>query len=124
MPLTSSSPRTAGTPNRRYAGSVLTPGPRRRVGRTLAGVKTAVAGATALVVSDGEDHTRRRRLVQPAFSIRRINGYTDVILEEIDRTLEAWAPGDRIDLHAELRKTVRRIAIRTLFGDRLGDRAE
>src|SRR5438552_17782793 len=34
-----------------------------------------VDGDTALVVSDGEDHTRRRRLVQPAFSIRRINGY-------------------------------------------------
>ena len=83
-----------------------------------------VDGDTALVVSDGDDHARRRRLVQPAFSIRRINGYTDVILEEIDRTLETWTPEDRIDLHADLRKTVRRIAIRTLFGDRLGHRAE
>src|SRR5207245_10417588 len=60
-----------------------------------------VDGDTALAVSDGDDHARRRRLVQPAFSIRRINGYTDVILEEIDRTLRTWAPGDRIDVYAE-----------------------
>src|SRR5947208_16371431 len=32
-----------------------------------------VDGETALVVSDGDDHERRRRIVQPAFNIRRID---------------------------------------------------
>ncbi|MBI1845283.1 MAG: hypothetical protein HYR89_11850 [Actinobacteria bacterium] len=37
--------------------------------------------------------------------------------EEIDRTLRRWSPGDHIDLHTEMKRTVRRIAIRSLFGD-------
>ena len=35
----------------------------------------AVDGPTALVVSDGDDHRRRRRLVQPAFSIKRVDAH-------------------------------------------------
>lgn len=83
-----------------------------------------VDGETALVVSDGDDHQRRRRLVQPAFGLRRVHGYTSVIAEEADRMIDQWMPGAAIDLHAELRRTVRRISIRTLFGDRLGARAD
>ncbi len=83
-----------------------------------------VDGDTALVVSDGADHARRRRLVQPAFALRRIHGYAPIVIEEVHRTLDTWTPGDRIDLYAELRRAVRRIAIRSLFGDRLGDRAD
>jgi hypothetical protein len=83
-----------------------------------------VDGDTALVVSDGADHARRRRLVQPAFTQRRIQGYAPTILEEIDHTIAEWKPGAAIDLHAELKRTVRRIAIRTLFGDRLSERAD
>lgn len=83
-----------------------------------------VDGDTALVVSDGDDHVRRRRLVQPAFALRRIRTYDRVIREEADRMLGRWHPGDRVDLHAEVKSAVRRIAIRTLFGDQLGVRAE
>lgn len=82
-----------------------------------------VDGDTALVVSDGEDHARRRRLVQPAFSIRRIHGYSPLIVEEVARLTEAWHPGDQVDLYQQVRAAVRRIAIRTLFGDELGSRA-
>lgn len=83
-----------------------------------------VNGETALVVSDGDDHARRRRLVQPAFALRRIRTYDRIIREEADRMLDRWHPGDRVDVHAEVKSTIRRIAIRTLFGDRLGVRAE
>ena len=82
-----------------------------------------VDGDTALVVSDGEDHRRRRRLVQPAFSRKRIEGYLPIAVEEVVAAVERWRPGDAIDVHAELRACVRRIVIRSLFGDRLRDRA-
>src|SRR6266404_3966065 len=52
-----------------------------------------VDGETALVVSDGEVHKRRRRLVQPAFHTKRINSYLDLMVEEVDRSLDAWTPG-------------------------------
>ncbi|CAN5818228.1 cytochrome P450 [soil metagenome] len=83
-----------------------------------------VDGDTALVVSDGDDHRRRRRLVQPAFSTRRIQGHLDVMVAEADRELDRWQPGEVVDAFSSLRRAIRRIAVRTLFGDSLGERAD
>jgi cytochrome P450 len=82
-----------------------------------------VDGDTALVVTDGEEHRRRRRLVQPAFATSRINSYLDVMVDEADRALDTWVPGRRLDAYAELQQAILRIAVRTLFGDTLGERA-
>src|SRR3954452_2773956 len=83
-----------------------------------------VDGDTALVVSDGDTHKRRRRLVQPAFHTKRINGYIDLMVEEVDRTLEQWTPGRKLLAYDELRKSVRRVVVRALFGDDLRGRAD
>lgn len=83
-----------------------------------------VDGETALVVSDGDDHRRRRRLVQPAFSRKRIEGYVPLVVDEVAAAVDRWRPGDVVDVHAELRACVRRIVIRALFGDRLKARAD
>ena len=83
-----------------------------------------VDGDTALVVTDGPEHDRRRRLVQPAFSTKAINAYVEVMVDEANRTIDGWRPGDELDLYEEWRRCIRRIAIRTLFGDTLRDRAE
>ena len=83
-----------------------------------------VNGSSALVLSDGEDHKRRRRLVQPAFSLKRIDAHLGLIVEEIDLALDRWTLGRGLRAHPELRATVRRIVLRSLFGDQLGDRAD
>lgn len=83
-----------------------------------------VDGPTALVLSDGDLHRRRRRLVQPAFAVRRVDAHLDLIVAEIDRTLGAWRPGRHLDAHADLRATVRRIVVRALFGRQMGERAD
>jgi cytochrome P450 len=82
----------------------------------------AVDGETALVVSDGEDHARRRRIVQPAFHRRRIGGYLDVMVEEADRVVDGWADGGTVDAYAEFRLAIRRITLRCLFGAALVER--
>jgi cytochrome P450 len=83
-----------------------------------------VDGDTALVVSDGPDHARRRKLVQPAFGLRRIEGYLPVIADESKKCAARIRARPELDIHEEMKSTVRRIAIRTLFGDALGARAE
>ena len=83
-----------------------------------------VDGDTALVVSDGPEHKRRRRLVQPAFHTKRINSYVGLMVEETDRALDAWTPGRELDAYVELRRVVRRIVVRALFGDALRARAD
>ena len=84
----------------------------------------AVDGPTALVVSDGEDHRRRRRLVQPAF---RSSGSTPTSAWSSTRSTArsaTWQPGANIDASASLRDAVRRIVVRALFGEELGSEAD
>ncbi|WP_305788033.1 cytochrome P450 [Symbioplanes lichenis] len=78
-----------------------------------------VVGSCAMVVSDGEDHRRRRALVRPAFARKRIEGYVPTMVDEIDRMISGWPAGGTVDAFPEIRSCIRRIAIRSLFGDRL-----
>ena len=34
-------------------------------------------GPTSMLVSDGDDHARRRSLVQPAFALRKLQAWRD-----------------------------------------------
>jgi cytochrome P450 len=83
-----------------------------------------VDGETALVVTDGEDHKRRRKLVQPAFHTRRINGYLDLMTAEVDRTIDGWHQDATVDAYEELRASIRRVVVRALFGERLRGQAD
>jgi cytochrome P450 len=83
-----------------------------------------VDGPTALLLSDGDDHRRRRRLVQPAFGIKRVDAHLSMILTQLDQTLDGWRPGARLDAAADLRTAIRRIVVRALFGERLGAAAD
>jgi len=103
---------------------VLSDAPERFRWREAMASLVPVDGETALVVSDGDDHRRRRRLVQPAFGTRRIQGYLPLMVEEIDREIDTWLPGTELDAFVALRRAVRRVAVRSLFGDSLRDRAD
>ena len=84
----------------------------------------AVDGETAIVVSDGADHTRRRAVVQPAFGRRKLDDTIDLIRGEAADTFATWTPGSHHDAYAEMRTCVRRIVVRALFGDDLGAQAD
>lgn len=81
-------------------------------------------GETALVLTDGDEHRRRRRLVQPAFGIKRVDAHLGLAVSEVDRTLDTWTAGRHVDAFDELRTTVRRIVVRALFGEHLGELAD
>lgn len=78
-----------------------------------------VDGETALIVSDGSDHQRRRRLVTPAFTRRQIELYADTMRANIAAAIDGWRPGQVVDLHLQLRRVIRRSTIEVLFGPRL-----
>ncbi len=84
---------------------------------------SVVVGDTALVVTDGDQHHRRRRLVQPAFGTRAIRASVDLMVDEVDRELDSWEVDSKLDAYAAMRRTIRHIAIRALFGDSLGRRS-
>jgi hypothetical protein len=87
-------------------------------------VLVPVDGPTSLIVSDGEDHQRRRRLVQPALAHRQIASYVPVMRANAEATLDAWRPGDTVDVYQEFRRAIRRSTIHALFGEKLAQDAE
>lgn len=81
-----------------------------------------IDGDTALVLSDGSDHERRRRVVLPAFHRRRISSYLAVMADEAGAVVDRWSSGIEVDAHHDLRLAIRRIVLRCLFGDALAAR--
>lgn len=87
-----------------------------------------VVGATSIIVSDGDDHRRRRAPVQTAFARRRLNGWIPMIIERTDAAIDrlvADLDGDtkQFDMYRVGRSLVLEIAVRSLFGERLAARS-
>ncbi|WP_078859736.1 cytochrome P450 [Streptomyces rubellomurinus] len=82
-----------------------------------------IAGETALVVTDGEPHDRRKRKAQPSFHRAGVAESTRMILAALDRAVDGWRPGQRLDIHGELREALRGAMLRMFCGDRLAAQA-
>ncbi len=83
-------------------------------------------GSGSMIVSDGDDHRRRRGAVQPGFARRRLDGWAPMIVAEADRTIDESilsVPGV-IDLFPIGRRLVLRVVINALFGTGFDARAE
>jgi cytochrome P450 len=78
-----------------------------------------VDGPTALIVSDGDDHRRRRSVVAPGLRHRQVQDYVATMVSTIDAVIESWRPGQRLDVYQECRSAVRRSTAESLFGPRI-----
>jgi cytochrome P450 len=74
-----------------------------------------------LVTSDGDFWLRQRRLVQPAFSLKRFDGYAKTVVDCAQQTVDSWSPGSQIDVLREMRGLALAIVARTLFGAEVSD---
>ena len=79
---------------------------------------TLVDGPTALVVSDGDDHRRRRSVVAPGLGHRSIRDYVQTMVSNMDTVIDGWKPGQRLDISHQCRTAVRRSHAESLFGQR------
>ncbi|MEW2417570.1 cytochrome P450 [Streptomyces sp. NPDC046866] len=71
-----------------------------------------------LLTSQDADYLRQRRLVQPLFTKRRVDGYAGAVADETRATLAAWeqAPGGTVDVADEMMHLALRAVARILFG--------
>ncbi len=69
-----------------------------------------------LLTVDGDYHHRARRIMLPAFHREAIAASAERMIEEADRALERWRPGDSVDVYAWARELAMRIAMRALLG--------
>jgi hypothetical protein len=85
-----------------------------------------IVGSGSMIVSDGDDHRRRRGATQPGFARRRLDAWIPLVVAETDRLIDdtLLAANQPVDFYPHGRALVRRIVVRVLFGDSLGDRAD
>ncbi|MFD4371364.1 cytochrome P450 [Streptomyces sp. NPDC059202] len=71
-----------------------------------------------LLTSQDEDYLRQRRLVQPLFTKRRVDGYAGAVVTETEATLASWeqAPDGVVELSDEMMRLALRAVARILFG--------
>ena len=85
-----------------------------RKGKALEGARVFLGNS--LLVSEGEEHTRQRRLIQPAFHRGRIAGYAQVMAEKTRLWTDAQQAGSEIDLAVEMNHLTLAVVAATLFG--------
>ncbi|MFC8272792.1 cytochrome P450 [Streptomyces sp. NPDC057271] len=71
-----------------------------------------------LLTSQDEDYLRQRRLVQPLFTRRRVDGYAEAIAAEVATVTEEWRTAGRstVDVLDEMTRLALRAVARILFG--------
>ncbi|MCX5193770.1 cytochrome P450 [Streptomyces sp. NBC_00249] len=71
-----------------------------------------------LLTSQDEDYLRQRRLVQPLFTRKRVDGYAQAVAAETDAVLASWteARDGIVDVSAEMMHLALRAVARILFG--------
>ena len=68
-----------------------------------------------LFLSEGEEHLRNRRLIQPVFARQKIDDYVPRVVEAAEEMAERWSPGERIDIVNEMLELALTIVARALF---------
>ncbi|HEX9038946.1 MAG TPA: cytochrome P450 [Ktedonobacterales bacterium] len=69
----------------------------------------------ALLTTDGEIHRRQRRLVQPAFHKKRVEGYAEIMTSQTNEMVDTWRPDSQLDITREFQELTLRIIVKALF---------
>jgi cytochrome P450 len=70
----------------------------------------------SLLTSEGEEHLRQRRLIQPIFHHEKIAGYAAAMVRRAEDAASRWREGVELDVHAEMAALTLAIVGETLFG--------
>jgi cytochrome P450 len=98
-------------PERLYAGQA----------NTLLG---PVLGERSVLLLDGQEHLRQRKLMLPPFHGKRLQGYEDVMREATDRAIDAWPVGREFALMPSMQLLTLEVIMRTVFGFEDGARKD
>jgi cytochrome P450 family 135 len=83
-------------------------------GRTV--LLEPVLGRRSLLLLEGDDHLRSRRLMLPPFHGERMRAYEAVMEEIADRELDSWPLGERFSLHPRMQAITLEVILQAVFG--------
>ncbi|WP_405536305.1 cytochrome P450 [Streptomyces sp. NBC_00075] len=73
-------------------------------------------GGNGLLTSQDDVYLRQRRLIQPLFTKKRVDGYAATITGEAEATAERWRNRPEVDVVREMDRLALRTVSRVLFG--------
>ncbi|HYX78765.1 MAG TPA: cytochrome P450 [Solirubrobacterales bacterium] len=79
-------------------------------------VLAPVLGQRSLLLLEGEEHLRRRKLMLPPFHGERMRAYEEVIAEATERELASWPIGRTFRLHPAMQRITLEVILRAVFG--------
>jgi cytochrome P450 len=83
-----------------------------------------VLGERSVLLLDGAEHLRHRRLMLPQFHGQRMQDYTDAMREAADQEIDSWPVGEPFALHPRMQAITLRVIIRAVFGYEAGAAAD
>jgi cytochrome P450 family 135 len=75
-----------------------------------------VLGQRSVLLSDGDEHLRRRRLMLPFFHGESVQRYGAVVGEIVDEELARWPRGEVIRLHPRMQAITLEVILRAVIG--------
>lgn len=92
-----------------------------RKGERLTSPKGRRLSGHGLLTSWGEEHRRRRLVLQPLFHQAAVSAHAEVIVSAVDDLLAGWHAGREFDVAAETMRLAQRIILTSLYGERASD---
>ncbi|HTZ62564.1 MAG TPA: cytochrome P450 [Solirubrobacteraceae bacterium] len=83
-----------------------------------------VLGPHSVLVLDGPEHLRQRKLLLPPFQGSRVGAMREVIRDVAERELASWQTGSRLVLRERMRALTFEVICRSVFGVTRPDRVE
>lgn len=75
-----------------------------------------VVGPRSLLLLQGEEHLRRRKLMLPSFHGQRMRAYEGLITEITERQVDSWPLGETFRLHPRMQAITLEVILRAVFG--------
>jgi cytochrome P450 len=73
-------------------------------------------GERSVLILDGAEHLRQRKLLLPPFGGSRVAGYREVIREVAEREVASWRDGERVVMRHRMRELTFEVIVRVVFG--------
>jgi cytochrome P450 len=84
----------------------------------------AVLGPRSVLLLDGEEHLRQRRLMLPSFHGERMREYEAVMTRAADRAVDSWPVGETFTLLPTMQSLTLDVIMHAVFGVEEGPRQE
>lgn len=84
----------------------------------------AALGRRSVLLLDGAEHLRQRRLMLPSFHGQRMRAYESAVLDATDRAIDSWPLGQPFSLLPSMQSLTLDVIMRAVFGVAEGPRQE